>query len=212
MDVARPARCALVGIGAVMVTQQIRPDQIVEYGWVREIDLPLTSLTDWTNESGTWTTDANGIHQTSTAAVRRRLTYRGIHLPAEAVVEVEMRVDGTPAAGVDLGGLMLGVPDAGGSGAALVVVGGTTAVCNAVYYESDSATAYGTDALAATIAHGTWLTLRVHLAGAAVVPYVNGERMNRIMIAPSGQRPWLALDGAVGASFRNLKVWTPTLP
>lgn len=174
--------------------------------WGQVLNLPLTSLTNWTTESGTWTAETDRIRQASTVTNTYRLRYGALVLPARAVVDVEIRTD----AGNGWAGLSLGVLDTGGTGGAGVYLSNNGTLVNGARFEVEGVTDAGTTTLGSTISYGTWATLRAVLTDGSIDAWVNGTHVatgrNLVQV---GTRPRLSLiSRSTDASFRNLKVWT----
>lgn len=183
--------------------------------WTLEKDLPLTSLTDWTAEgTGTWTVEVDRIRQSAVNTNVKRLRYTGMAIPAACVVQAEVRTDSSATADNRVG-LTVGIPTAGGTGGVAAHMRGNGTHLTEVYYEVDALSAHGTTVLPATVAYGTYVTLRMHVTDGAATIYVNGARLTTLRnnVGGAGQRPWLGLYSYnADSSWRNLKVWGPTLP
>lgn len=188
-------------------------------GWDLAVNLPLTSLTSWTAEGGTWTAETDRIRQSATAVATNRLRYEGLVLPGDLCAEIDVRIDAI--GDVAWAGLTFGVPSAGGIGgvAAFIRSPATTTASSEGYFEIDGAHALGQVVLSANIAHGTWATLRYELSGDALRLSVNGNVVssfrahNYATSSAPVLRPHLGLiSRSCDASYRNLKVWTRPVP
>lgn len=176
--------------------------------WTLEIDLPLSTLTGWTVEAGTWSIGSSVIQKTNTGGSTFRLRYdTALSSMLECVVEVEVRLDSTTGNA----GLTVGVPSAGGNGGLRVDLRGNGTNVTAVGYEQDALVAQGTTSIS-SIAYGTWITLRAHVILDTSEAFVNGTSVGPKQQAV-GVGPKIGLVGAdAAASFRNLRVWTRPQP
>lgn len=182
-----------------------------EGAWDLSLNIPLTTLADWTVLTGTWSADAVGIRQADLAVATQRLRYGALMVPARCIVEVELRVN----AGSGWGGLVIGLLDTTThTGASGVFLNTSASGLDAVYFEQDGIAAQGTTTLAASIAVGAFATLRAIITDGSAEAYLNGtlRAIGRNLVAP-GTRPRLGLVArGSDMAFRNLKVWTPALP
>lgn len=184
-------------------------------GWASALSLPLTTLTGWTPGSGTWTASATGIRQslTTTGVIRRLIYNTPLPRQGDLIAEVEVNVasNGTGARA----GLTLGAPSTDINGGMLATFRMDSAAQQSDYidFERDGLSYYGKAALAAPIADGTWITLRLHKVGTNVEAFVNGAAVASGDIAGNAvnmSRIHLHTNGS-DATFRNLKVWVPVL-
>lgn len=192
--------------------------------WTKIYDLPLTTLTGWTAGAGSWSAAAGGIRQATTANGVYRL-HNNTRIPlGEVIAEMEVKLDVTPNNVSSRGGFVFGTPAAadgtGGDEVSLISKGSTTQV-TAVDFESDAITNWGQVNLAANITNGTWITYRVHKVGLFYTIWINGVLLTtfRIGIVQGGSGPigrefgrFALYSYASDVSYRNLKVWIPTLP
>lgn len=174
--------------------------------WRSRLALPLTSLTGWTAGTGTWTTDANGIHQSDASASTKRLRYTAGRLQlAGAVVEVEVRLN----SGAGNAGLTLRTGPADVTQGQRVDLRGDGTNVTAVGFESDAFVAEGTYALDSPIAYGTWIKLRLQTHGNAVAVSVNNTLLTNAKVDWANNGPYVGLVGySSSSSWRNLKVWS----
>lgn len=182
--------------------------------WPQITNLPLTTLSGWTAGAGTWAADANGIAQTTDSAAVKRLHLNTRLDLTECIVEVEIKIATASSTASSRAGLVFGTPWAvDDKGAALVsLLSTTSSTTTAVDFETESVTNHGSDALAAPIAHGTWMKFKVHKAGSMYAAYVNDVLVGTGNIGDARRMGRLALYSyATSASWRNLKVWTPNL-
>jgi hypothetical protein len=190
-------------------------------GWSLVVDNPLSSLTGWTSVGGgTWTIVGGVLNQSSTTAAVRRFQY-DTALPATAqVVEFDVKINTSTSTASGRAGVSFG----GRSSVPLVslLTNTSTTLVSHVDLEYDSTTNVGQKALGSTIATGTWITFRAHLAGERVTVWVNGTLVESgIFIGTPGASsntasfsglPISLYTYATDSSFRNLRVWVPTLP
>ncbi|WP_076260884.1 family 16 glycoside hydrolase [Intrasporangium flavum] len=174
--------------------------------WRSRAALPLTSLTGWTAGTGTWTADANGIHQTDASTSTKRLRYTASRIQlASAVVEVEVRLD----SGAGNAGLTLRTGPGDVTQGQRVDLRGDGTNVTAVGFESDAFTAQGTYALDSSIAYGTWIKLRAQIHGSALAVSINDTLLTTAKVDWGNNGPYLGLVCySAAASWRNLKVWT----
>lgn len=180
-------------------------------GWTQQVNLPLTSTTGWTVGTGTWAADANGFHQTSTAAATNRIQYATRVPSSSFVAQVDIRADS--GSGLTAGMAFREATATSGGGPRFQLNGNGTNF-TAVGAEADNLTAYGSYGLLSTIPYTTWVTFRIVAAGASFDIYINGAYLVTFPLTNSTTiGPYMALANFSGAcSFRNLKFWTPTLP
>lgn len=183
--------------------------------WTKAIDLPLTSLTNWTVSGGTWTAEVDRIRQASTAAATNRLIYTGSLMRARLYAEVEVRIDSNPS-GDAWAGLVFGTDTAAtiGGPAAFIRAASAATSSTLAYFEAEGHTAYGTPTLPTAVPHGTWAKLGFELADGAITFLVNDVVVSTARsLSLAGIRTHLALVSRTSdVSFRNLKVWEPTAP
>lgn len=134
--------------------------------WNQDLSLPLTSLTNWTPGAGTWTAEVDRIRQAATDSSVKRLHYGPKLRLAHCVIEIDVRINVSTNVNSSRAGLSIGTPrSTDGNGASLVALLATSSTTTThVDYERESITNYGKVALAAPIAHGTWMTFRVEVA------------------------------------------------
>jgi hypothetical protein len=185
--------------------------------FTQRVNLPLTSLTGWTPGAGTWTAETDRIRQAATANAVYRLHYN-TRLPlAEMIAQADIRIDSSPNNVSSRGGFVFGTPAAsdgtGGSEVSLLTKGSTTSA-TAIDVERDAVTSYGQVTLDAAIPNGTWTTFRVHKVGQHFAVYVNGTIAATVTfdVVPFWLGRFALYAYAADVSFRNLSIWTPTLP
>jgi hypothetical protein len=190
-------------------------------GWTLSLNLPLTSLTDWSSAVGAWSTDAVGIHQTTTSATVKKLYYGPLLDNTDCVAEVEVRINTSTSTTSGRGGIDFDIPTGsdpnGGQLVSLVTKGSLTSVSH-VDFEQDASTNLGQVALGSASATGVWRTLRVHRVGSKVAAYVDGTIIGVASIALPAASANRFIDRfalysyATDVSFRNLKLWVRDLP
>lgn len=184
--------------------------------WIKRLDLPLTSLTNWSSSTGTWTTDSVGIHQTVTSAQTNRLRYTALRLPQNtAVLECEIRIDNDAGGSNANAGLVLRTGPTN-------VVGGTrvdlrtngTGSIQRIGTEVDEQTNAGYYNLDAPIASGVWVKLRLESSDGAIAVYINNVLLTNTAISNAANLgPYIALVAySCAASWRNLKAWSLANP
>lgn len=186
-------------------------------GWTKDVDLPLTTLTDWAAAGGTWTAAVDHIKQTlATAATVARLHYGPRVRQAQVVAQVDIRIDSAAHTNTDSrAGIVFGTPrSSDGNGGAWVCLASNGTQVTGVNFEVDAVAKYEVVNYAAPVPHGTWQTMKVHKVGLNFDVFVDGTLITSFELPDRvRQLGRLALKtyGAT-ASFRNLKVWTPDLP
>lgn len=171
--------------------------------WSLSVDLPLSSLTDWSSNAGTWAINGGVIE--NTAGSDSRLEYDPLIRLSHFVVEAEIQV----GAGAYMG-------------FAFQTDGGTTyttarlADDNVVYVQWYS----GTDATLTVpggVSQGVWYKLRVYVIGPFLEVFVDDVFLGSVNSPPLDRRTQkFVLHGynpsSTVSKFRNLKIWNPTLP
>lgn len=186
-------------------------------GWSEVENNPLTSLTGFTAGSGTWAASGSGIRQSGTGATRCRLHLDELLALAHCMVEVVVEITALGSTTEGRAGLSFGTPlTSDGSGGDLVTLAsnGSTAQVARVYSERDNEAGGASVNLAATIANGTPITLRIVRAGLDYTTYINGQILGTLRVPPNAMvQGRLALFTMYAdATFRDLRVWTPSLP
>jgi hypothetical protein len=190
--------------------------------WLKEISLPLSTLTGWTAGVGTWAISSGVIRQSNTANAVNRLHLNQRFNLANCMVEVDVKLDTTPNSVSSRGGFVFGTPAAadGTNGHEISLISkSSTTQATAVDFEQDAVVNFGQVNLAANIPNGTWTTLRIYKAGNHYTVWINGSYLTSFQFginaagAASGYEfGRLALYSyASDVSFRNLSVWTPTV-
>jgi hypothetical protein len=179
------------------------------------VDLPLSTLTGWTVESGTWAI-AGGVLQLSTAgaSAQRVLRFNTRLATAVCIVEVDVRV---VSGSGSYQRASVGVAEISAGGTSFPVVhllqtndSGATWQVGA---DQKDVTARGSTTIAGMAAgYGVWKTCRVVFVGDAATVYVNGvlagNFTNLNSTANGYENQWFTLGGYNSVSeFRNLKVW-----
>lgn len=186
-------------------------------GWDLVVDNPLSALTGFTSASGTWTVDAGVIRQTATSATQYRLMLDAGEIWAHCIVEVDVRMNtATSTAAGARAGVAIGAraDNLQGEGVYLATAASTTTPLSRILTEADTVTAYADIPLSPSLSVGTWYTLRVLKAGRSLAVFIDGTRVGGVngnSTASLAVKSGLYCYGA-DASFRNLKIWTPTLP
>lgn len=186
-------------------------------GWDHPVTLPLSTLTGWTPGSGTWTADANGIRQADTTAAQRRLHY-GTKVPlAQVLIEVDIKLSTATSSALSRGGVVFGTPptsDGGNGDGVYFQTNGSTSQFAVIHTEQDAVANRVDVALASPIAAGTWATLRILKSGRDFVLWVNGTLLTTVEASAANVNlgRFALYSYAADVSFRNLDIWTPTLP
>lgn len=194
--------------------------------FTNQITLALATLTGWTAGAGAWSITSSVIRQATTANGAYRL-HCNTRVPlAECLIEVDVKFATTPNTASSRGGIVFGTPAAadGADGHMVALLSkGSTTQATAVDFEQDATRNFGQVNLAANITHGTWITFRVLKIGIHYDVYINGVYLTtyQMGVTTSGT-PAATLGREYGrfalysyasdVSFRNLRVWTPTLP
>lgn len=191
-------------------------------GWDTNIDLPLSTLTGWTAGGGTWSAASGVIQQTVTDASPSRLHLNTIVPLADVVAEWEQRVD---SAASGQAGIVFGTPlTTDGDFGFVAGFTITSTQTTAAYTEVDNQIAGGSITLASAISHGTWYKTKVQKSGAWCTYWV--DTGSGYVLVGSFVLDAIGASGAWGramgrlafkaynaqVSFRNLTVWSPTLP
>lgn len=190
-------------------------------GWDQLLNLPLSTLTGWTAGAGAWSITSGVIRQATTTNAVYRLHCNTLIPQADAIVEVELKLDTTPNNVSSRGGIVFGTPrSSDGTGGHLVALltNGSTTQATAMNYELDAITSLGVGAaISPAIANGTWTKFRVHKAGNMYATYLDDVYHDSFEIrgpqnAGRDFGRFALYAYAADVSFRNLKVWTPTQP
>ena len=184
------------------------------FTWVLQVDDPCSTTTDWTNRSGTWTSDGNRIIQSDLAAAQRRFGRTPLTVPAPWVLmESIIRFpSASQATGNLYGGIHMGPASGMPSGQSMVRIQRISGAWN-VHWESDSVVGRGVDIpmpTAVGAALDVDMKLRVLYGPLNVAAWVNGLLIGTQSIDGYGdvRSPMLMTFGA-RVEFDNFKVWTP---
>lgn len=186
--------------------------------WDHPVTLPLSSLTGWTAGTGTWAVSGGVIRQSATTSASNRLRYTAARIPgSELVAEVDINVAVAPSTSLSRAGFLLAYPPAADTtGSILVALKSTTSgFITQVYWEYEGVVGGPGITLPSPIALGSWATFRVHKSGSDVTAWVNGTLIGTVHINQSSNvdASTIALYSyQTDVSFRNLDLWTPTLP
>jgi hypothetical protein len=180
------------------------------------LELPLTSMTNWTPEGGTWSSTADGISKTDAATtVHQRLRFGGLITTAEYVIECEMRMVTGPATnGNSRVGLALSIPNAGGSHGMVVTLASNGSMVTAINMETDTVYGMTNTVLASPIAFGTFVKMRIWVVGDSVTVWINdvlvvtGRHLSQRETVENATRYRFGLwTYQATGTWRNLKVW-----
>lgn len=113
---------------------------VVGGGWTKLVDLPLTSLSDWSAGAGAWTAEADRIRQAATTSTAMGLHYGTVVPVAQCVAECEIRIDSSVSTISSRAGFIFGAPRAvdGAGGFLIALAAGAAGQTTAVHSEMDS--------------------------------------------------------------------------
>lgn len=203
--------------GAVQVcTVAGTPGTWVEVGggggsqWTADLDAAGTSLTGWTQETGTWSVASSAFTVSTPASTAQRLYNSTIRRHAAAlIVECEVKINsGSGHAGSGWAGLTWGW-DGSGSGGCLVAIH----TGNVLYPEQDVNVA-STGSIAFTVALDTYYKIRAVVNGNLCDVYADGVHKGAFggMNSAQATAAYLGLLARnCSASFRNIKSWYSSL-
>lgn len=180
--------------------------------WNQVLNLPLTSLTNWTSADGTWSINATSGQMYVADATNGRIYYnRSVVAPASPqIIEVEVKIDSDTGSYHRAG---LSPSGAGSSGSPLGYIYGASPNSNSFSAEQDGVAGVTTIATS-NLAYGSWHKLRLkQSAGGGMTVWIDG-----VLIGTTGNVPWSPTGSfglftlGVAAHFRNLKVWQQVDP
>lgn len=189
-------------------------------GWDLTVNLPLITLTGWTAGTGAWSASAAGIRQATASAAVKKLFFNTEFDQADCVVEFEVKIDtSTSTANGRVGFVFDGPPaDLNGGTMIVLVTNGSLTVVSHSYYEQESLVGGPTSKpLPSSFATGVWKKFRVHKCGRQFTTYVDGVLASQAYMPPQNNVPrdtarLLLYSYETDASWRNMKVWTRSLP
>lgn len=226
LDAATGGGLPVGGTAGQVLTKQSSADYDADWatpsggggGWDNPVSLPLSTLTGWTAGAGTWAISSGVIRQSSTAASEKRLRYTAAKIPSSAyVAEVDINVATATSTSTSRAGFLLNYPSGSDSANSILCCLKSTVsgFITQVYWEYEGVSAGPGIALPGNVALGTWMTLRVHKSGSDVTAWVNGTLIGTAHINQSTNidASTLALYSyTTDVSYRNLDIWTPTMP
>lgn len=181
--------------------------------WTQVIDLPGTSLTDWSYGNGSGIT-LNGPDSCFSASDTSTITFRydAANLSSVNYIEAEFRFDAFSGGGTQ-GGIGIGPRAGTGAGTpycqlATAAGDGTSAILGVnVFFVA----AVGAESIA-TLTTGTWYTIGLLTFGGSHQAFLNGVP-GPVGTGPSNEADRLALiQYSCRCSWRNIKAWNLDLP
>lgn len=187
--------------------------------WDHTVSLPLSTLTGWTAGAGTWSIVSGVINQSnSTNNNASRYCHFNTVLPlTQLIAQVECKMNTATSTTLSRMGIIFGTPPAAdGTGGDNFVfkTNGSTAQVAQVHSEREGLSAWIDVSLASVIANGTWATLKVWKVGRDFSIWVNGSLLATIegQANATNLGRFALYSSNSDCSFRNLDIWTPTLP
>lgn len=182
------------------------------FGWGLDVTEDMSSLTNWTGVTGSWSISSSITQQTSTSASQMRLKYNNVVCRPMTVAEVECRYDSGSGSIRRMG---LGLHWNGTSGSAAVAfletANGTSFT---VSTERDAITGY-TSGDSVSYGGSGYTKLRIAMVGEIMSVFLDGTFVVNVGDSPAGNAraayPYLYTYGQA-ASFRNFKLWTGGFP
>lgn len=170
--------------------------------WKQIIDEDGSSFSNFTSQSGTWSSASGVIKQTDTTAVSRKAYYNTKHPISALIFEAEMQLKNT---GTDRQvGLVLGMDTTTSAGSLSVKLREGN---DDIDVERDS---QAVDlSISTTIAVDTWYKLRLLLMGDIVSIWLDGTFIQSVRVTANyGDIPYLGLTTYQNEGwFRNIKSW-----
>lgn len=178
--------------------------------WTDALSLPLTSLTNWTADGGTWVAQTDRIDQTDAAGPTRRLVHTKQDLDDDYDVSCEVRA--TTAANGRRVGLVIGTTDGSASAGFPVYLESNGSSMTSLRLENDGVELLANQA--ASVAFNTWVDLLVQVRRRDLIVWLDGTRrfgVRDVLGVDSGvYRNRFGLYSWCDSSFRNLLVTRPT--
>ena len=181
-------------------------------GWDLAIDQDGSSIADWTARDGTWASTSGEIRQTGTGASEFNLHHTASTPPMALVLaECEVWIPSGNATD-DYIGMDLGIDAANSANTGIRVYlkrTGTSLLVATIQGGAETVQA------AVTVNVDTWYKIRALAAGNRVSVWLDGTFKFSAVVTPNSltDATYFGLFTALSTGhFRNVKVWTPTLP
>lgn len=189
------------------------PIAVLANSWVKRINLPLTTLQDWTIGGGTWTVANGQIEQTLNSTLPKHFSLQSVELDLnETVIEVEVKAGNigglhqagfylSPGANLTQGFAVQFHRGDGGAGWQKVTFEG-----------SEGVQSTGNALLATALDETVYRKLRARFNGDSLTIWVDGVLLGNFHgagLAATGVKYVGLINYGCSAMYRNLKVWTP---
>jgi hypothetical protein len=179
--------------------------------WTLSIDEDGSSVANWTSRDGTWSSTGTVIRQTNTG-IEANLHYTALVPLAMVAVEMDVFLPSSNATD-DYIGMDIGTDSSNTNGFSqryyLKKTGTSAAIAT---YQSGAETIFA----ATTVNYDTWYTMAALVSGGRISFWLDGTLLRTAWLSPNGNlidiRYFGIFTALAAGDFRNIKVWTPTLP
>ncbi len=209
---------SVYGIGTGTAASSVTPV------WATTINEDGSSLSNWTQTSGSWSVVSSAFHVDTGATTIRQLRFTSRTPNTAVVFEAQVQIASTGGFAADnRAGLIFGTPGAtAGTAGSLVVLRSTGALTPAstgtIYVEQPSGLTAGPASMTNLFNLDTFYTLRVVACGPTMDVYVDGVYKYSFLHkvdngTPAQEYSYVGLYAYnCRADFKNIKMYTPALP